>query len=106
MPPMIWESTDQFGTLKIGVSAAESWEDLQEDIADLIVEMRALMPQGFALHIDPEDGQIVSPNPDQPNRILQCPWAADLPDAAEHVRRNCEELLDGEMGSGVTVAGV
>jgi hypothetical protein len=105
MPPMIWESTDQFGTLKIGVSAAESWEDLQEDIADLIVEMRALMPQGFALHIDPEDGQIVSPDPDQPNRILQCPWAADQPDAAAQVRVAAAELLEGEMASGITLVG-
>ncbi len=92
---MTWESTDQFGFLKIGISAAESWDDLQEDLADLIVEMGALMPQGFALHVDPEDGQVLSPDPDQPQRILQCPWAAVQPEAAAEVRRLLAELASG-----------
>jgi hypothetical protein len=102
---MTWESTDQFGFLKIAISAAETWEDLQEDLADLIVEMGALMPAGFTLHVDDEDGQVISPDPEQPQRILQCPWAAGRLDSAAQVRSLLAELAQTMPGPAFQIAG-
>ncbi len=71
---MQWTPTDQFGNLNVGVSTAQSLEQLRPDLESLILELRDRWGDEFKVTVDLDYAQIAGPDPDRVSHILQVAW--------------------------------
>lgn len=93
---MLWESTDQFGNMFIGVSSAQSVEKLGEDFASLVEELKQRGDEG-QVTVDFGFGEINGPNPDAVSHVLQVAWLEECD--ADMVFGELTEIF-GEMECG------
>lgn len=70
---VLWESTDQFGNMFIGVSSAQSMDELREDIRSLVEELSQRGNEG-QVTVDFGYGEINGPNPEAVSHVLQVAW--------------------------------
>lgn len=73
---LLWESTDQFGNMFIGVSSAESVEELADDLRSLVEELGQRGSEG-KVTVDFDFGEINGPDPDAVSHVLQCAWLSE-----------------------------
>lgn len=71
---MQWTPTDQFGNLNVGVSTAQSLEQLRPDLESLILELRDRWGDEFRVTVDLDYAEICGPDPDRVSHILQVAW--------------------------------
>lgn len=93
---MLWESTDQFGNMFIGVSRAQSPAELAEDFTSLVEELKQRGNEG-QVTVDFGFGEINGPNPDAVSHVLQVAWLEECD--ADAVFGELIEVF-GEMDSG------
>jgi len=87
---MIWESTDQFGNMYVGVSDASDWTQAAEHIRALVAELAARQDT-FIVSYDTDFGDLNGPHPDQVTHVLQMPWLSGQPEAQTHIERAIEQ---------------
>lgn len=78
-----WEATDQFGNLFVGLSSAQSVQELIPDIESLAAELSAAGKQG-CITVDYGFGEINGPDPEAVSYVLQAPWLTDCDAEATH----------------------
>lgn len=71
---MQWTPTDQFGNLNVGVSTAQSLDELKPDLESLIVELKDRAGEDFKVTVDLDYAEINGPDPDRVSHILQVAW--------------------------------
>lgn len=71
---MQWTPTDQFGNLNVGVSTAQSLEQLRPDLESLVLELRDRWGDDFKVTVDLGYAEICGPDPDRVSHILQVAW--------------------------------
>lgn len=76
---MQWTPTDQFGNLNVGVSTAQSLDELKSDLESLVVELRDRAGEEFKVTVDLEYAEINGPDPDRVSHILQVAWLEGQP---------------------------
>ncbi len=94
--PVLWESTDQFGNMFIGVSSAESVGDLEADLRSLVEELSQRGKEG-KVTVDFDFGEINGPDPEAVSHVLQCAWLSECDGDA--VFGEIQQVFE-EMGSG------
>lgn len=93
---VLWESTDQFGNMFIGVSSAESVEELAGDLRSLVEELSQRGNEG-KVTVDFDFGEINGPDPEAVSHVLQCAWLGECD--GDSVFGEIEQVF-GELGSG------
>jgi hypothetical protein len=93
---VLWESTDQFGNMFIGMSSAQSIAELGEDFASLVEELKQRGNEG-QVTVDFGFGEINGPNPDAVSHVLQVAWLEEC--EADVVFGELKEIF-GEMECG------
>lgn len=83
---MQWTPTDQFGNLNVGVSTAQSLDELKPDLESLIIELRDRAGEDFKVTVDLEYAEINGPDPERVSHILQVAWLKDRGDLLEPVQ--------------------
>lgn len=102
---MHWEATDQFGNLYVGVSEAESVDDLRPHLASLVEELCQRTPDPIQVTIDTGYAEINGPNPEQVAYVLQVPWLSGQgPDVMDQVSAAIREICNQNSLSRVSVA--
>ncbi|MBS1715459.1 MAG: hypothetical protein JST30_14105 [Armatimonadetes bacterium] len=71
---MEWQATDQFGNLFIGESDAESVEELEPHVAQLVAALHERAGETFRIHLDWGYREICGPDPDSVSHVLRVPW--------------------------------
>lgn len=90
---MQWTPTDQFGNLNIGVSNAQSLDELRPDLESLIVELKDRAGDDFRVTVDLEYAEINGPDPDRVSHILQVAWLeGQAPEVASQIESLVAEL--------------
>lgn len=91
---VLWESTDQFGNMFIGVSSATSVEELGADLKSLVEELSQRGSEG-KVTVDFGFGEINGPDPDAVSHVLQVPWLEEC--AADEVFAGIDGMF-AELG--------
>lgn len=94
-----WEATDNFGNLCVGVSGAEGWEALREDVKSLLEELAHRHPGGGQMAVDFEYGEMCGPSPDEVSRVMQVAWLVGKGEEFERVAELVREVAE-EAGIG------
>lgn len=90
---MQWTPTDQFGNLNIGVSSAQSLDELRPDLESLIVELKDRAGEDFKVTVDLEYAEINGPDPERVSHILQVAWLeGQSPEIAEQIESLVREI--------------
>lgn len=90
---MQWTLTDQFGNLNVGVSTAQSLDELRTDLESLIVELRDRAGEEFKVTVDLEYAEINGPDPDRVSHILQVAWLeGQAPEVASQIDSLVREI--------------
>lgn len=79
---VIWESTDQFGNMFIGVSDSTGPDGLYDELLSLATEVGVRRREGVVLTVDFGYGEINGPDPEEVTHVLQVPWLAGFEDRA------------------------
>ncbi|MBX3096010.1 MAG: hypothetical protein KF812_04035 [Fimbriimonadaceae bacterium] len=101
---MIWEATDQFGNMYVGVSGANSWDEAGRDIAALVEELAARSDE-FVVSVDCEFGDMNGPHPDQVSHVLQMPWISEQANAFPRIEALVQDAAL-RLGASVSVTPV
>jgi hypothetical protein len=97
---VLWESTDQFGNMFIGVSSAVSVDELSGDLRSLVDELIQRGSEG-KVTVDFDFGEINGPDPEAVSHVLQCPWLGECD--GDTVFGEIERVF-GEMDCGFELA--
>ncbi len=104
---MNWEATDQFGNLYVGVSEAESTDDLRPHLASLIEELCQRTPGPIQVTIDMSYAEINGPDPEQVAYVLQVPWLSGQgPDVVEQIKAALAEICNESNVERVSIKAV
>jgi hypothetical protein len=98
--PVLWESTDQFGNMFIGVSHASDLAEFLPDVKNLVEELEQRHADGVVT-VDFGFGEVNGPNPDAVSHVLQSAWLEEC-DADEVF--SAIEASFGDWGSRLTLA--